>query len=828
MLELKNIKKEFKTKKETITPLKDINIILPNHGLVFILGPSGCGKSTLLNLIGGLDTPTSGSLTFNNLKLNDLSNEELDSYRLNKVGFIFQDFNLLDNLNVYDNIKFSLDIKGIKDNELINNTLNSLEISHLKTRKIKELSGGEKARVGIARCLVKNPSLILADEPTGNLDEENRNNVFNILKKISQEKLVVVVSHDLEAAQSYADKILYLENGYIKAIEDKTILPTFLEEITLKKSTGQSNFKLKYSLSLLKRNPLRYLIIILILSITFSFLILDISIQNININKSHAEALKLNHDYNYEIIKGDVTSSNLMIYNESELKEVTNYLEQNNIKYRLDNHVITNDTNIMLMFANILDTPAPIYNYFYPGVMSNDNTFYEVPENYFDDYNFIGSFPTGPNEIVISNYFAKFIRHYGVYDTFGNIYKPTTNEEIVKDKVKIDFNGNYLIVTGIYDIPNAPISDFEKITYYTKEIRPNSFKAFFSNEELFNIVRYNMFDFYVNENFFEISSFLPNYRLDKEIYPEYITHNNENIVLGYKNMAYLPEKGNYTLNDNEIIINRNILNIITDNDYQNKLAQETNLNEEEFLKLYLEEHNILNTTIELCIKNAENKELNYYNLTIKGVTLNEEYNSPYYISHNILDKYILPNKVMNRIDITDKNLSKIELVLNKFPLEDNHFISLTDFSTDFIENVDIINNALNLGKTLIIPLIIINVLLFTLFITWIIKFLKKNFGIMRALGVSKKDIFVIMLNLDFILLIIAFLISLILPELSFKYLNSYISSKLYFKVNFLYWHFKYYYYLLLTLVLCLIISTIIPLQKLNKLNPINIIRKIGG
>ena len=217
MIELNNIRKTYRTSKGMKTKaLDDISINFETSGLTFILGTSGSGKSTLLNLIGGLDRCDEGEIKFLNKNINELSLKELCSHRNKYIGFIFQEFNLLEEYNVYDNIVLPLRFQKKYINiKKINKILEILRIDDLKLRKINELSGGQKQRIAIARALVKDPMIILADEPTGNLDDENGIQVMDLLKYISQNKLVIVVSHNKSMALKYADRILKIEKGRI-------------------------------------------------------------------------------------------------------------------------------------------------------------------------------------------------------------------------------------------------------------------------------------------------------------------------------------------------------------------------------------------------------------------------------------------------------------------------------------------------------------------------------------------------------------------------------------------------------------------------------------
>ena len=216
MLEVVNLTKIFKSKKkETNIALNNVSFRLPETGFAFIVGKSGSGKTTLLSLIGGLEDVTSGEIIYHGNKLSEFKHSEFDVYRNNEVGFIFQDYHLLEELSIFENIKMMLDFKRIKDDARILKALESVGLKGYENRYPKELSGGEKQRVAIARILVKDPSIILADEPTGNLDRETTKQILDLLKNISKNKLVLIVSHNKYDAYNYGDYILKIDNGQI-------------------------------------------------------------------------------------------------------------------------------------------------------------------------------------------------------------------------------------------------------------------------------------------------------------------------------------------------------------------------------------------------------------------------------------------------------------------------------------------------------------------------------------------------------------------------------------------------------------------------------------
>ncbi len=232
MIKICNLNKVYKSKKrKKHHALKDISTILPDAGLVFVLGKSGSGKSTLLNLIGGLDSITSGKIEVDGNDISSLSAAEYANYRNSHIGFIFQDYHLIDELTVYENIKLALDLFGEKADERVHDALARVGLAGYETRFPSELSGGEQQRVAIARAIVKKPRIILADEPTGNLDTNTAKQVVEILKELSMECLILIVSHNVNDANKYADRIIELSHGEI--ISDRTKNPDFADEVTL-------------------------------------------------------------------------------------------------------------------------------------------------------------------------------------------------------------------------------------------------------------------------------------------------------------------------------------------------------------------------------------------------------------------------------------------------------------------------------------------------------------------------------------------------------------------------------------------------------------------
>ncbi len=222
LIEIKNINKTYFTDTGvTFRALSNISTTFDDSGLVFILGKSGSGKSTLLNILGALDSYDSGEMWVGDKLTKSMSANMLDYYRNTMIGFVFQEFNLFNSLSVMENVKFALDIKNDKDKDKISNKqrvldmLDKMGIKDKAKAKSRDLSGGQRQRVAIARALIKDPQIILADEPTGSLDSVTGGEIINILSEISKTKLVIVVTHDVQTAAKYGDRIIEMKDGAI-------------------------------------------------------------------------------------------------------------------------------------------------------------------------------------------------------------------------------------------------------------------------------------------------------------------------------------------------------------------------------------------------------------------------------------------------------------------------------------------------------------------------------------------------------------------------------------------------------------------------------------
>ena len=259
MLQLKNITKNYLVGESEILALKGIDVEFRENEFVAVLGPSGCGKTTLLNIIGGLDRYTTGDLVINGKSTKEFKDKDWDTYRNHSIGFVFQSYNLIPHQTVLSNVELALTISGVGKKERRKRAIEALEKVGLKdqiNKKPNQMSGGQMQRVAIARALVNNPDILLADEPTGALDSETSLQIMEILKEISKDKLIIMVTHNPDLAETYSNRIIKLLDG--KIIDDSNPYKATekeIEEVKNKESkTGKASMKFSTAIQLSLNN----------------------------------------------------------------------------------------------------------------------------------------------------------------------------------------------------------------------------------------------------------------------------------------------------------------------------------------------------------------------------------------------------------------------------------------------------------------------------------------------------------------------------------------------------------------------------------------------
>lgn len=413
MIKLENINK-FYTNSSGIRTigLNNVNIEFECKGFVTIVGRSGSGKSTLLNILAGFDSFDNGDYLFNGESTIEFDDIKWDYFRRNSIGFVFQDFNLVSELNVIENIKLSLGEETDKNLCDIDRILCMLEIEDCREKNINELSGGEAQRVSIARAIIKNPKVILADEPTGNLDEKSSKIVLDYLKLISRDILVILVTHDMEYADKYSDIVYRLSDGEI--IEKREIEAPQSDANDFKMGIPEKSIETKLPVEVYKSIIQKNLglkkktFVLSILQFCLSFLLayLVISIITFNFGDVSIRSLRANDIDQYNFIYDNNCFSSCI--DQNRLLRDTIY----NIDSEFEN------SNILLLVN------SPIYYSDFDDYLALEDIFIQRNQiNYLAIYDqgdledrLIGEESRAPNEIVLSDYVAEMLIHYNIVD----------------------------------------------------------------------------------------------------------------------------------------------------------------------------------------------------------------------------------------------------------------------------------------------------------------------------------------------------------------------------------------------------------------------------
>ncbi len=468
MLEVVNLKKIYSIKGGAKTRALDgVSLSFPKTGMVFLLGKSGSGKSTLLNVCGGLDTPTEGEILVKGRSSKEFSQSDFDSYRNAYIGFIFQEYNLLDEFTVAENISLALELQGKpKDEERVAEILKQVEMEEYAARKPNTLSGGQRQRVAIARALVKNPEIIMADEPSGALDSATGEQVFDTLKALSKTKLVLVVSHDREFAERYADRIVELKDGKVLTDLTKTekkgfvatMPPSNEEEKTEKPIFIRSRLPVKRAVRMgvasLKSKPVRLVFTLLLCLLSFAMFGLFSTLMLYDKETTVRKSLQ------------DSNATHIMLKKEYEIIQHSYSLSSNSWRETKEsrNHRIT-QTELESYKALYGDGVFGIVSgYGYAQNLGGDprgippleeasiGGWAILPKDTSAIKLMAGAYPAAHNELLVSQYFARGVMVRGFSDGQET---PKTEGELVGKKVQVA--DEYYVVSGVFE------SDYDRL-----------------------------------------------------------------------------------------------------------------------------------------------------------------------------------------------------------------------------------------------------------------------------------------------------------------------------------------------------------------------------
>ena len=528
MLELQSIKKSYVVSNNKYVVLNDISISFRKNEFVSILGPSGSGKTTLLNIIGGLDIYDEGNLIISGKSTNNFKDSDWDNYRNNKVGFIFQNYNLIDHLSVLENVKISLSLTGLSKDEINKKSidaLNNVGLSEHIYKKPNQLSGGQMQRVAIARALVTNPDIIVADEPTGALDSKTSIEIIELLEKISKNKLVIMVTHNSVLADKYSSRIIKINDG--KIIDDSNpYADNNKNSVGEIKKNKKLSFKSSVMLSLfnLITKKKRTILSSLACSIGIVGIALVLSLSN-GVNKyiRNVESTSIN-DYPIIIERKTYNAFGIVNSNIKKCKknnicitdDKSSLIIKNNTKdFKKYIEIDNSFSNYVLKIKYSYDIKLNVYSKKYKKI---DSEYFKEINNI--DYSVIyGRFPEKYNEIVIvvdnNDYISKELLSINQDDIKSNY----TYNEVINNDLKLVYNTDYYKKEDNYYINYS--NDYE----YVKNLVDNGLEL-----KVVGIVKnYDSGDSFIGYTD-ELNKHLIDYISKTDIYNEQVNNKSLNIL----------------------------------------------------------------------------------------------------------------------------------------------------------------------------------------------------------------------------------------------------------------------------------------------------------
>lgn len=715
MIKLVNVYKYFnRGKKNEVKAIDNTSLDLPDKGIVTLLGPSGCGKTTLLNSIGGLSRINKGSIYIDGERITKRSVNKIDKIRSLKIGYIFQNFNLLDDETVFDNVSLVLKINGLKDKEEIKKRVNfcleSLGIYRYRNRYASMLSGGERQRVAIARAIVKDPEVIIADEPTGNLDSKNSIEVMNIIKSISRDRLVILVTHERELAKFYSDRIIEISDGKIvkdyENVDNHELDYRLDNKIYLKDMENYSNKEVgsakieyysdntdKVSFKIVVKNDNIYIESDSLKKIEV------INNSNIELVDAHYEKInkkvyeefsfdfnkvkdnKFKEKYssiynvvtstkkgfrkvlNYSFVKkllliGFFTSSIFIMYSVSSIMSTFKVDEKNFVSYNKD-YVLLNKKNISVNEFNNLNNVS--------------NVEYVLPSNGNVQVNF--KFNKFLQTSGILESMSGSLASYSKVDKVINGVKTNGKKEIIIDKMVID---KFL---SMGDAKNAGFNTYDNFI--------NEY-VYLQNNDMYKIVGIsdtNSPSIYVNDS--EFVNFIENSLNDN-------SEESSDKLKSYERSNITLTKGSLPVNDYEVIVNENMKDMYP-----------------------------LDKIIDKKVGDNKLKVVGYYKSGSESGLL---------VSENTIKNRLILTSDKFVISSSDKDSTISELKTSKYNVVDTYKDSLSNYKRSIEESNR--NKIIYSSVIVIISLIEIYLIVRSSFLSRV-----KEVGILRSIGVKRKDIY---------------------------------------------------------------------------------------
>ena len=715
MIKLVNVYKYFnKGKKNEVKAIDNTSIDLPDKGIVTLLGPSGCGKTTLLNSIGGLSRINKGSIYIDGERITKRSVNKIDKIRSLKIGYIFQNFNLLDDETVFDNVSLVLKINGLKDKEEIKKRVNfcleSLGIYRYRNRYASMLSGGERQRVAIARAIVKDPEVIIADEPTGNLDSKNSIEVMNIIKSISRDRLVILVTHERELAKFYSDRIIEISDGKIvkdyENVDNHELDYRLDNKIYLKDMENYSNKEVgsakveyysdntdKVSFKIVVKNDNIYIESDSLKKIEV------INNSNIELVDAHYEKInkkvyeefsfdfnkvkdnKFKEKYssiynvftstkkgfrkvlNYSFVKkllliGFFTSSLFIMYSVSSIMSTFKVDEKNFVSYNKD-YVLLNKKNMSVNEFNNLNNVS--------------NVEYVLPSN---------------GNVQVNFKFNKFLQTSGILESMSGSLASYSKVDKVINGVKTNGKKEIIIDKMVID-KFLSMSDAKNAGFNTYDNFINEY-VYLQNDDMYKIVGIsdtNSPSIYVNDS--EFVNFIENSLNDN-------SEDGSDKLKSYERSSITLTKGSLPVNDYEVIVNENMKDMYP-----------------------------LDKSIDKKVGDNKLKVVGYYKSVSESGLL---------VSENTIKNRLILTSDKFVISSSDKDSTISELKSSKYNVVDTYKDSLSNYKRSIEESNR--NKIIYSSVIVIISLIEIYLIVRSSFLSRV-----KEVGILRSIGVKRKDIY---------------------------------------------------------------------------------------
>ena len=859
MIELKNVVKKYKSKKgHTTTALNNISIKFDKKGMTFILGKSGSGKSTLLNVIGGLDKYDSGDILILGKSTKNFKKADFDSYRNTYVGFVFQEFNILEDYNVYENIVLALQLqkKNIDENK-INELLEKLELKNLKTRKVNELSGGQKQRVAIARALIKNPKIILADEPTGNLDSKTGKQVMDLLKEISKEKLVIIVSHDNESANIYGDRIIEISDGTITRDTKENVTMNHSDNYQIIKSKLPLRDSFKLGIGSLRHKKMKLVFTILLTICTLLFLSVIDTLSSYDVEKAHAKLLVDKKESfvkvgKYQFMEYDQYD----FYNKDQVKldsKDERYIESK-MKHKYYPLYKLQESYYYMKSGDLLKI----------GQIDGDILYTSLGENYDTDIvvsndlknlikeKIIGRYPNNYNEILISNYVADLMIKGGITtyekndtDEFSDDYtfKPKSYEDIINSNKTFYFGDKGKVkIVGIIDYDLSKYSSLKDKKYDSKTTTDEEWKL--SNELI--VKANNLYgNIYVNEDFIKKLDVINVEELDENT--QYYNLSSNDISFqsnGYYIAPAVPQKEieyydgtewvkTQSLKENEVVINIYQLISGSEENYEKGLEkyisnhpnEDRDTLEKKYFVNYIQDYDVIGKKVNFTVKNRKDEVIDEYkDLKIVGLTgFSKDDNSKnYYLSYDLVGKYKIDvlQKTGYLVPITE--YEDFEYMLKTFPY-DKQIQTVTAYSDEVTSLVRTIEIIKDIAGWVSLVLFLFTAFLIGNFIMTSIHYRKKEIGVLRALGSRSIDIIKIFVWEGLVMSLISATISAILLIIVTSLLNNVIMAGTNMILTPFILGIRQFVIIYLVVFIVTMISSVLPIIKISKMKPIDAI-----